>query len=120
MNDYKETDVRPYLSVHSHAPHADEGNDHPHSHTHDPEEVRKVVNRLARSIGHLQSVKRMVENGVDCSDVLIQLAAVRAELNNAGKVLLKQHLEHCIVDAIEENDTAAIEKMNSAIDKFMK
>ena len=85
-----------------------------------PYEVKKVINRLARSIGHLQSVKRMVENGVDCSDVLIQLAAVRAELNNAGKVLLKQHLEHCIADAIEENDTAAIDKMNSAIDKFMK
>ena len=101
-----------------------EKHDHPHphdhTHTHDPEEVRKVINRLARSIGHLQSVKRMVENNADCSDVLIQIAAVRAELNNAGKVLLKQHLEHCIADAIEENDTAAIEKMNSAIDKFMK
>jgi DNA-binding FrmR family transcriptional regulator len=105
---------------HAHAHDHDHLHDHSHSHTHDPEEVKKVINRLARSIGHLQSVKRMVENGVDCSDVLIQLAAVRAELNNAGKVLLKQHLEHCIADAIEENDTAAIDKMNSAIDKFMK
>ena len=91
-----------------------------HSHTHDPKEIRAVINRLSRSIGHLQSVKRMVENGVDCSDVLVQIAAVRAELNNAGKVLLKQHLEHCIVDAVEENDTEAVAKMNAAIDRFMK
>ena len=53
-----------------------------HSHTHDPAEIKKIVNRIARSIGHLESVKRMVEDGRDCSDVLIQLSAVEAELNS--------------------------------------
>ena len=104
-------------------PHSHDGHVHgqgSHSHTHDPKEIRAVINRLSRSIGHLQSVRRMVEDSVDCADVLIQIAAVRAELNNAGKLLLKQHLEHCIVDAVEENDTEAIEKMNAAIDRFMK
>lgn len=96
------------------------GHTHSHTHTHDPKDIRKIVNRLSRSIGHLESVKRMVENNVDCSDVLIQIAAVRAELNNAGKLLLKEHLEHCIVEAVAENDPVAIQKMNEAIDKFMK
>ena len=71
--------------------------EHSHSHTHSPAEMRKIVNRLSRSIGHLEAVKRMIENGQDCSDVLIQLAAVKAEINNAGKALLKENLEHCIV-----------------------
>lgn len=96
------------------------GHTHSHTHTHDPKDIRKIVNRLSRSIGHLESVKRMVENNVDCSDVLIQIAAVRAELTNAGKLLLKEHLEHCIVEAVAENDPVAIQKMNEAIDKFMK
>jgi DNA-binding FrmR family transcriptional regulator len=96
------------------------GHSHSHTHTHDPKDIRKIVNRLSRSIGHLESVKRMVENNVDCSDVLIQIAAVRAELTNAGKLLLKEHLEHCIVEAVAENDPVAIQKMNEAIDKFMK
>lgn len=100
--------------VHAH------GHTHSHTHTHDPKDIRKIVNRLSRSIGHLESVKRMVENNVDCSDVLIQIAAVRAELTNAGKLLLKEHLEHCIVEAVAENDPVAIQKMNEAIDKFMK
>ena len=62
----------------------------------------------------------MLEDGKDCADVLIQLSAVRSEINNAGKLLLKEHMEHCIVEAVEQNDTASIEKMNKAIDMFMK
>ena len=93
---------------------------HSHAHTHDPAEMKKIVNRLSRSIGHLESVKRMVESGQDCPDVLVQLAAVRAELAGAGKAILKQHIEHCIVDAIRDEDEEAITKMNRAIDRFMK
>ncbi|MBQ6469579.1 MAG: metal-sensing transcriptional repressor [Lachnospiraceae bacterium] len=93
---------------------------HSHTHTHDPKAMRAIVNRLSRSIGHMESVKRMIENGQDCADVLVQLAAVRSEINNAGKALLKEHLDHCIVEAVAENDQESIEKMNAAIDKFMK
>jgi DNA-binding FrmR family transcriptional regulator len=96
--------------------------DHPHnhSHTHDPAEIRSIVNRLSRAIGHLNKVRDMVERNEDCSDVLIQLAAVKGELNNTGKAILKEHIEHCIVDAVREGDMAELEKMNDAIDKFMK
>ena len=94
--------------------------EHSHSHTHSPAEMRKIVNLLSRSIGHLEAVKRMIENGQDCSDVLIQLAAVKAEINNAGKALLKEHLEHCIVEAVEEQDKESIEKVNKAIDQFIR
>jgi DNA-binding FrmR family transcriptional regulator len=77
------------------------------------------VNRLSRCIGHLEKVRQMVENGEDCSDVLIQLAAVRSALGSAGKLLLKGHLEHCIVEAVEEGDDTSIEKMKQAIDRFI-
>lgn len=62
----------------------------------------------------------MVESGRDCSEVLVQLSAVKAAINNTGKVILKDHMEHCIVHAIEEGDNRAIEEMNEAIDKFIK
>lgn len=87
-----------------------------HVHTH----TKEVVNRLARAIGHLQKVKSMVEDGEDCSEVLIQLAAVKSALNNTGKVILKDHIEHCIVHAVEEGDADIIHELNGAIDKFMK
>lgn len=62
----------------------------------------------------------MVESGRDCSEVLVQLSAVKAAINNTGKVILKDHMEHCIVHAIEEGDNRAIEELNEAIDKFIK
>ena len=60
-----------------------------HNHNHDHTHTREVVNRLARAIGHLQKVKQMVEDGEDCSQVLVQLAAVKSALNSTGKVILK-------------------------------
>lgn len=89
-------------------------------HHHSDEHIKEVSNRLARAIGHLQKVKQMVENDEDCSEVLIQLAAVKSALNNTGKVILKDHLEHCIVHAVEDGDLEMLEELNKAIDKLIK
>lgn len=93
---------------------------HKHSHTHSHQHTKEVLNRLAKAIGHLQKVKQMVEDGEDCSDVLVQLAAVKSALNSTGKVILKDHLEHCIVHAVEEGNTEMLDELNEAIDKFIK
>ena len=102
--------------------HPHEGHDHAHSHghTHTHENTRAVLNRLSRAIGHLQSVKRMVEEGRDCSEVLIQIAAVRSAIDNTGKIILQDHLKHCIIDAAREGDQQAIDDLCQAIDKYMK
>ena len=96
--------------------------DHPHTHSHPHvhENSKAVVNRLSRLIGHLESVKKMVEDGRDCSEVLVQLAAVKSAINNVSKVILQDHIRHCIVDAVEDNDQQALDDLCSAIDKFMK
>ena len=91
-----------------------------HSHGHVHENQKAVVNRLARAIGHLEKVKRMVQEDVDCAEVLTQLAAVRGALNNTAKLILQDHIAHCVVDAVEEGDQQTIEDLIAAIDKFMK
>ena len=91
-----------------------------HSHSHVHENQKAVVNRLARAIGHLEKVKRMVEQGQDCTEVLVQLAAVRSAIDNTGKVILQDHMRHCMVDAVSAGDTAAIEDLCDAVNKFMK
>ena len=87
---------------------------------HSTAEKKAVINRLSKAIGHLEAVRRMVEKDEDCSEVLIQLAAVRSAINNTGKVVLKNHINHCIVEAVEEHDEEAIRMLNQAIDKFIK
>lgn len=91
---------------------------HSHSHGHAHTQTKAVINRLSRAIGHLESVKRMVESGRDCTDVLLQLAAVRSALNSTAKVILKDHLEHCISDT-EVDAAEQLKALNEAIDKFM-
>ena len=91
-----------------------------HSHGHVHENQKAVANRLARAIGHLEKVKRMVEEGHDCADVLVQLAAVRSAIDNTGKVILQDHMRHCMVDAVSAGDEDAIEDLCRAIDRYMK
>ena len=111
MHDHSETE-HDHAYLHAH------GISHSHGHVH--ENQKAVVNRLARAIGHLDKVKRMVEEGYDCSEVLVQLAAVRSALDNTGKVILKDHMRHCMVEAVEAGDSDAIDDLCQAIDKFMK
>ena len=91
-----------------------------HRHVHSNEDKKSVLNRLSKAIGHLEKVKNMVENDCDCSEVLIQLAAVKSAVNNTGKVILKNHIDHCIVEAVEHDDLEAISALDDAIDKFIK
>ena len=115
-------------SMHAHAPgeahvHSDgtvHTHAHGHGHYHHHENTKAVLNRLSRAIGHLESVRKMVENGRDCSEVLIQIAAVRAAITNIGKVILQDHIQHCIVDAVEHDDEQALDALCQAIDKFVK
>ena len=71
-------------------------------------------------IGHLHAVERMVDDERDCAEVLVQLAAVRSALNNVCKLILRDHMAHCIIDAVQNNDTDAIDELNKAVDLLMK
>ena len=86
-------------------------------HTH--EHTKAVLNRMSRAIGHMNAVKKMIEEGRDCSDVLIQLSAIKSEITGVSKVILMDHIDHCIVDAVKENDEDAIEQLKGAIDKLL-
>lgn len=81
---------------------------------------KEVLNRMARIVGHTQAIKRMCEEGSECSDILIQIAAVRSALNNVGRLILDDHINHCLLEAVENNDREAIKKLSDAIDKFIK
>ena len=105
--------------THTHV-HSDGSHHHDHGHIHSEEHTKKVLNRMSRIIGHMESTRRMVENGRDCSEVLIQLSAIESAINSVSRVILKEHLSTCIVDAVKNDDIDALEELNKAIDKFIK
>ena len=104
--------------MHEHEHTLEDGTVIRHTHTHT--QTKAVLNRMARLIGHLQSTRRMIEDGRDCSEILIQLSAVDAAIKAVQRIILKDHLEHCIVDAVKDGDTAALERLNKAVEQFIR
>ena len=89
---------------------------HVHTHTN----TQAVLNRLARASGQLNGVRAMVEEGRDCAEVLVQLAAVRSALNGVCRIILKDHLDHCIVEAAATNDQETIDALDRAVAMLLK
>jgi DNA-binding FrmR family transcriptional regulator len=72
-------------------------------------ETKRVLTlRLAKAIGHLMAVQRMVEDEKYCIDVLNQLKAVQAALDRTAQLMLKQHLDTCVVEAVKADDSARV------------
>jgi DNA-binding FrmR family transcriptional regulator len=92
---------------------------HAHGHYHSPEEKKRQLNRISKAIGHLNHVKTMIEEDEDCADVLTQLSAVNAALRSLGKEIINEHMTHCIIHAIEDKDTAAVEEFQKAVERFI-
>ena len=89
-------------------------------HVHKSDNGKIFTHTHKNAEGHLEAVKRMVEDERDCSEVLIQLAAVISALNGVSKIILQEHIEGCIVEAIECGDKRPIEDLNKAIAQFIK
>ncbi|WP_319403495.1 metal-sensing transcriptional repressor [uncultured Anaeromusa sp.] len=90
-----------------------------HGHVH--QNQKQVLNRLARIEGHVRAVKEMVASGRDCPEVLLQIAAVRKALDNTAKVILKDHLEHCVAHALEEGQQEkALRELQEALDRYLR
>lgn len=87
---------------------------------HEHKNTKSVINRMSRAIGHMEAIKTMAQNGRDCSEILIQISAVKAALNNIGKIILKDHIDHCVVDAVQTGNQQVLDELSAAIDKFIK
>ena len=87
--------------------------------TNDPSR-EDIAKRLARVAGHANSLKRLWEEGRECDDMLTQIAAVRAALDQVGKAILEQHIEHCVTKAVKHSEAEeAIRDLKDALDRFV-
>lgn len=67
---------------------------------------RSVLNRLKTARGHLDAVVRMVEDDAHYPEVMKQLSAVQGSLERASRLVLRNHLETCVADAMRSGRTA--------------
>ena len=86
------------------------------AHAVDPRTKAEAVRRLRRIEGQVRGLQRMVEDERYCADVLMQIASVQQALSGAGRLLMRNHLEHCITHALRSGDPGAAE---SAYDELI-
>ena len=88
------------------------------------EEKADALRRLSRIEGQVKGLKRLVEEDTYCVDVMNQISSVHEALRSVGKILMRNHLQHCVTDALREGDEAKAEKtyqeMMDLIYKFAK
>ena len=70
----------------------------------EPELKKKALARLKRIEGQVRGLQRMVEEERYCGDVLVQVASVHEALRGVGKLLMRNHLRHCVTDALQTGD----------------
>ena len=60
--------------------------------------------RLAKIIGQIQAIDRMIDEDIPCEQILMQVNASKSALHKVGHIIVEGHLEHCVKDAIDEGD----------------
>ena len=80
------------------------------------------LSRLRRAGGQLGGVVRMVEEERYCVDILTQLRAVRAALKRVEEQVLREHVEHCVVQAVKRgkraDQQATIDELLDVVSRF--
>lgn len=83
------------------------------------ENSKIVDSRLASIEGHIKGIRKMVEEGKECTDILLQISAIESSIKKVGKLILKNHLEHCVIDAIKNDDESLIKELSILLEKYI-
>lgn len=90
-------------------------------HKHTPrseQELRQLQNRLNRMVGQLGGIAKMLEENRYCGDILTQVAAVESALQSFGYLVLKEHMETCVVENIQAGNTQIVDEAVELIKKL--
>lgn len=72
--------------------------------------LRQLQNRLNRMIGQLGGIGKMLEENRYCGDILTQVAAVESALQSFGYLILKEHMETCVVEQIHQGKLQVVDE----------
>ncbi len=81
-------------------------------------ELKQLQNRLNRMIGQLSGIGKMLDENRYCGDILTQVAAVESALQSFGYMILKEHMESCVVEEIQKGNIAVVDEAVELIKKL--
>ena len=81
---------------------------------------KEIRNRLTRAEGHIRGIIKMIDEDRSCPDLLLQIAAVRAALNKVGVIVLEDHLESCLTEAVKAGEIEPqLMELKEALAKYL-
>ncbi len=95
------------------------GQEHGYIKAKDKENLR---NRLKRIEGQVRGVQRMIEEEAYCVDILTQISSYIAASEKVASLVLKDHMEHCVKEALEDSTKAdeKVRELQEAVERFIK
>ena len=79
-------------------------------------EKKKLQTRIRRAEGQLRAISRMIDEETACVETLVQISAIQGALGKIGEIILNEHIESCVTDAIKNGDET---QRQQAIDELM-
>ncbi|MCL2398235.1 MAG: metal-sensitive transcriptional regulator [Defluviitaleaceae bacterium] len=80
---------------------------------------KDLTNRLNRIEGQVKGIKSMIDKGVYCDDVLIQIAAAQSAMYSVSKILLENHMRSCVSRRLQEGDDSVVEEFIKTLGKLL-
>ncbi len=84
------------------------------------ETIDKLLMRLSRIEGQVRGIQKMIKEGRNCDDILVQISAVKSALNSVAIKLLEDHIESCVKPAVESGDIKSLESFLETVKKLIK
>jgi DNA-binding FrmR family transcriptional regulator len=87
---------------------------------HSYETKQQMVQRMNRIEGQIRGITRMIEDDVYCDDILHQFMSVESAIHGVKSMLLEAHVRSCVVEQIQDGDTAVVDELMTTIRKMKK
>lgn len=84
------------------------------------QESKDFIRRLNRIEGQVRGIRRMVEQDAYCTDILIQVSAVKAALDSFNKVLLADHIKTCVTEDIRQGKEETVDELLVTLQRLMR
>lgn len=80
----------------------------------------KVASRLSKLEGQIRGIKEMLVSDSECRDILIQISAASSALSSVAKIIVSDHITHCVADALKSGETGAVADLDTVLNLFIK
>lgn len=84
-------------------------------------DVEKLCQRIKKVEGQLGGIRKMLENNKPCDEIIIQLNSSKSALQKISQIVLEDHLDHCVLDAMRNGDgEVQVESLKRALSQYTK